>query len=140
MFADGEICEEDAPDERKALVVIGLKSFLFSKEQNRGTIQRREITPIEGRFPNTEAILPTNKPVATARVDPELMLRLLKAALAFADGCSPAMTIEFHEGITTASSDGKKTGGTPLNRVVFRVKNLQDQEFTGVIVQLAPSN
>jgi DNA polymerase III sliding clamp (beta) subunit (PCNA family) len=74
------------PEERRALAVrLGKEvSTLATIDEDGGSLVRQPRN-VEGRFPNTDAVLPTGKPVASIMVDATLLAELLQVAAQFAD-------------------------------------------------------
>jgi DNA polymerase III sliding clamp (beta) subunit (PCNA family) len=73
-------------EERRALAVrLGKEvSTLATIDEDGGSLVRQPRN-VEGRFPNTDAVLPTGKPVASITVDAALLAELLQVAAQFAD-------------------------------------------------------
>jgi hypothetical protein len=74
------------PEERRALAVrLGKEvSTLATIDEDGGSLVRQPRN-VEGRFPNTDAVMPTGKPVASIMVDAAMLAELLQVAAQFAD-------------------------------------------------------
>jgi hypothetical protein len=59
-------------------------STLATIDEDGGSLVRQPRN-VEGRFPNTDAVLPTGKPLASIMVDAALLAELLQVAAQFAD-------------------------------------------------------
>jgi hypothetical protein len=72
-------------EERRALAVrLGKEvSTLATIDEDGGSLVRQPRN-VEGRFPNTDAVMPTGKPVASLMVDATLLAELLQVAVQFA--------------------------------------------------------
>jgi hypothetical protein len=72
-------------EERRALAVrLGRDvSTLATIDEDGGSLVRQPRN-VEGRFPNTDAVLPTDKPLASIMVDANLLAELLQVAAQFA--------------------------------------------------------
>jgi DNA polymerase III sliding clamp (beta) subunit (PCNA family) len=82
---------------------------------------------VKGKFPDLSAVTPKVKPVATALVNARLLSELLEIAASIQSEESVATTLEIYDG-----GDGR----TPM--VAVRMTH-EDQEFTGLLVQLVKS-
>jgi DNA polymerase III sliding clamp (beta) subunit (PCNA family) len=74
------------PEERRALAIrLGKEvSTLATIDEDGGSLVRQPRN-VEGRFPNTDAVLPTGKPLASIMVDATMLAELLQVAAQFAD-------------------------------------------------------
>ena len=81
---------------------------------------------VEGRWPDTDKILPTEKPRYSIDVDAKLLIDLLQVAADFANGddCR-RVTLDLHD---------------PKKPIAVRTKSESGQEFTGLIVPLVPTS
>jgi DNA polymerase III sliding clamp (beta) subunit (PCNA family) len=75
------------PEERRALAVrLGKDvSTLATIDEDGGSLVRQPRN-VEGRFPDTDRVMPTDKPLASIMVDATLLAELLQVAAQFADG------------------------------------------------------
>jgi hypothetical protein len=84
------------------------------------------LTPrlVEGRFPDTDKIVPKDKPRLTVNVDAKLLIELLQVASAFSsEDHNHKVTMEFYD------------SARPF---VVRTRSDEGQEFTGMAVPLVP--
>lgn len=106
-------------------VVLGQHVTTFGDWQD----QSQTAENIDGRWPNTDRVLPTGSPTATVAVDGHLLAQLLTVAAAFAEAGTDAarVVLELRQSKPGCSQ-------TP---VVLRSSNSTGQTFTGLLVPLA---
>jgi hypothetical protein len=74
------------PEERRALAVrLGKEVSTRATIDEDGGSLVRQPRNVEGRFPNTDAVMPTGKPVASIMVDAAMLAELLQVAAQFTD-------------------------------------------------------
>jgi DNA polymerase III sliding clamp (beta) subunit (PCNA family) len=74
------------PEERRALAVrLGKDVTTLATIDEDGGSLVRQPRNVEGRFPNTDAVLTTGKPLASIKVDAALLAELLQVAAQFSD-------------------------------------------------------
>ncbi len=129
---DGDEYENIDYMRKSILVSIGQsKTVLATRGGNKikENLQKREVKNLEGRFPDVLAVMPKDKPVATALVDANVLIRLLKVAAAVNCDDGPGTTLEIY-------ADNGNVTGKPRRYVGVRVKRPDGQELQGILVQL----
>ena len=105
---------------RSVLATLGIK--------NREGLKLYESHNVEGRFPDIAKVLQKDEPAATARVDAKRLIQLLRVAESI-QGTEHGTSLEIHPG------KNKDDGGF----IVLRVRNVDGQEMTGILVALVSS-
>jgi DNA polymerase III sliding clamp (beta) subunit (PCNA family) len=101
------------PEERRALAVrLGKDVTTLATIDEDGGSLVRQPRNVEGRFPDTDRVMPTAEPLASIMVDAALLAELLQVAAQFADGGHVTIDL-FEKGparITGKNASQKFTG------------------------------
>src|SRR5215472_7512838 len=79
-------------------------------------------SPIEGRWPNVDMVLPSTGPLVRIRVNPKMLARLLEVAAAFSEPClsePPAVDILFYGRDRPLGIVGKNHQGQTIDALIM---------------------